>query len=287
MPEANPAAAGRPRPCPVLGYAAAMSVQGGGGGKKVPPSWAQRVTPPTTPAGKPADAKPAATARADAFEGRFKSTGDRLDDAFAHASTASGIESLVRVLEAARGQLSAENRVLRDQAATIVERLVASGFAPAQLAQVRAELLELRKRMAALRKRLHHLQRRLKSAFAAAGKSGDANFAKLLGSQLDKLRQLEPGVSRALLALQTLEQAYSPFGDGSTPVLRVHVGDAGTPELGDALVRTTPGAAAAQVLVQLMRAGANAAPPAPPATPSTPALDGVRSLVLALLPPKG
>lgn len=269
-----------------------MSVQGGGGGKKVPPSWAQRVTPQGAPAGKPAEARPAEKPKTDAFEGRFKSTGDRLDEAFAHASTASGIESLVRMLEAARGQLATENRVLRDQAAGLVERLVQSGFSAAQLALVRAELLELRKRMAALRKRLHHMQRRLKSAYAAAGKVGDASFAKLLGAQLDKLRQLEPGVSRALLALQTIEQAYSPFSDGSTPVLRVHVGEDVTPEVGNALARMAPGATSSRLLVGLVRDGAapsldSTAPTAAAPEPSSPALEGMRALVLALLPPKG
>ena len=264
-----------------------MSVQGGGGGKKVPPSWAQRVTPQGAPPTKPAETKAPAAPKTDAFEGRFKSTGDRLDEAFAHASTASGIQNLVRMLEAARGQLHAENRALRDQAASIVERLVQSGFAPAQLAKVRAELQELRKRLAALRKRLHHLQRRLKSAFAAAGKTGDTQYAKLLGSQLDKLRQLEPGVSRALLALQTIEQAYSPFSDGSPPVLRVHVGEDVTPEVGDALARMSPGAAASRLLVGLVREGAESAPPPIASEPTPPSLDGMRALVLALLPPKG
>ena len=263
-----------------------MSVQGGGGGKKVPPSWAQRVAPQATPVGKPAEARPAEKPKADAFEGRFKSTGDRLDEAFAHASTASGIESLVRMLETARGQLASENKALRDQANKIVERLVQSGFSPAQMALMRAELLELRKRMAALRKRLHHLQRRLKSAFAAAGKVGDTGYAKQLGAQLDKLRQMEPGVSRALLALQTIEQAYSPFSDGSTPVLRVHVGEAASPEVGDALAQLSPSAAATRLLVGLVRDGADAPPASSPAEPTPASLDGVRALVLALLPPK-
>lgn len=263
-----------------------MSVQGGGGGKKVPPSWAQRVAPQGAPTGKPVEQRPAEPVRADAFEGRFKSTGDRLDDAFAHASTASGIESLVRMLEAARGQLASESRVLRDQAAGIVERLVQSGFSPAQLALMRAELLELRKRMAALRKRLHHLQRRLKSAFAAAGKVGDTAYAKLLGAQLNKLRQMEPGVSRALLTLQTIEQAYSPFSDGSTPVLRVHVGDDLSPEVGSALVRLAPGAASSTLLLGMVRDGVGAAPPVGRGGPAPASLDGMQALILALFPPK-
>lgn len=282
----DPAPCPYPRPAPALGYAPHMSVQGGGGGKKVPPSWAQRVTPQALPAGKPVEQKPVEKAKADAFEGRFKSTGDRLDEAFAHASTASGIESLVRMLEAARGQLAGESRMLRDQAATIVERLVQAGFSPAQLALVRAELLELRKRMAALRKRLHHLQRRLKSAFAAAGKVGDTGYAKLIGAQLAKLRQMEPGMSRALLTLQTIEQAYGPFGDGSPPVLRVHVGDDVRPHVGGAVVRLAPGAAASRVLLGMVRDGFGSAPPSHPEEPAPTSLEGMQALILALLPPK-
>ncbi len=264
-----------------------MSVQGGGGGKKVPPSWAQRVQPQTSQPPKSAEAKPADRPKTDAFEGRFKSTGDRLDEAFLHATSTSGIENLVRVLEAARNQLAGESRGLREQAASIVERLVQAGFSPAQVALMRAELLELRKRMAALRKRLHHLQRRLKSAFAAAGKVGDTGYAKLLGAQLAKLRQMEPGMSRALLTLQTIEQAYGPFADGSTPVLRVHVGEQLSTEVGGAVVRLAPGAAASRALVGMVRDGFASAPPASSADPAPASLDGMQALILALLPPKG
>ncbi|MCC7070471.1 MAG: hypothetical protein IT383_04055 [Deltaproteobacteria bacterium] len=264
-----------------------MSVQGGGGGKKVPPSWAQRVQPANAQTNKVVEHKAAEQKKADAFEGRFKSTGDRLDEAFLHATSASGIENLVRVLEAARNQLAGESRTMREQAASIVERLVQAGFSPAQVALMRAELLELRKRMAALRKRLHHLQRRLKSAFAAAGKVGDAAYAKLLGAQLAKLRQMEPGMSRALLTLQTIEQAYGPFADGSTPVLRVHVGDQVSSEVGNAVVRLAPGAASSRALVGMVRDGFTAPPPSSDPEPAPPSLESMQALILALLPPKG
>ncbi len=279
---------------------------GGGGGKKIPPGGPQKAPkPPSTPPSTAADPgkteapdKPAAAEQAlrtDAFEGGFKSmsrgTTDvtRLDavleGAFAHASTPSGIESLVRMLEAARTQLAAEHRALREQAQSAVERLVQSGFSPAQLDKARHELLELRKKMAALRKRLHHLQRRLKTAFASAGKTGDANFAKLLGAQLSKLRQMEPGLSRALLALSTIEQAYGSFADGSTAVLRVHVGETGAGRLGDALAALAPGAAVSLASLTLLREGAGAAPPAGDDVDAPEALDGLRALTDALVPP--
>ncbi len=256
----------------------------------------------TTDSGKPADvaktdpASAAAKGGDDSFD-HFKSTNSdihkgievTLEGAFAHAaSTPSGIDNLVRVIDAARGQLAGENRTLRGQAQTIVERLVAAGFAPLQLERARAELFELRKRMAALRKRLKHLQRRLKTTFATAGKTGDAQLAKTLGAQLQRLQKLEPGMSRALLALQTIEQAYATFSDGSTPVLRLHVGENGAPDrVGRALAQLAPGAAIARTTLALLRDGPNASPPESDVAVDDDGdarLDGPRAFVRALLP---
>lgn len=279
-------------------------VGGGGGGKKVPPSGPPRpvsspkahVTGPQKPVSLEA---PKALgdgierSAGDSFD-HFKSTNSdvhrgldvNLEGAFAQAGSPSGIDNLVRLIEAARAQLAGENRVLRDQAQGVVEHLVAAGFAPSQLGLARLELAELRKRMAALRKRLKHLQRRLKTTFATAGKTGDAQFAKLLGAQLDRLRKLEPGMARALLALQTIEQAYGAFGDGSTPVLRLPVGDRGAPEpVGRALALLAPGAAIARATLALLRDGPAAKmQPRPQLDDVQDArLDGPRALVRALL----
>jgi hypothetical protein len=188
----------------------------------------------------------------------------------------------VRMLEAARNQLAGEHRGLREQAAKLVERLVQSGFSPAQLEKTKQELLELRKKMAALRKRLQHLQRRLKTAFASAGKTGDAQFAKMLGAQLDKLRKLEPGLSRALLMLQSIEQAYGTFADGSVPVLRLPVGEHASAEVGNALALLSPGAAISRATLSLVRDGGNAVAPPAPNVKSPPVLDSFRALVDAL-----
>jgi hypothetical protein len=252
-------------------------------------STAPAKAPP--PAEKPTEARPP-QARSDAYEAHgLKSTSGahRLEEAFAHAGSPSGIENLVRLLDGARGQLAGEHGALRLQSQDIVERLVASGFAPAQLEQARAQLLELRKKMAALRKRLHHLQRRLKSAFASAGKTGDAGFAKQLGTQLEKLRNMEPGLSRALLALQTIEQAYGSFADGSFPLLRLAVEENETARaaaVGTALAAVTPGAAIAQATLALLRDGPEAAPPGGThAKGRLPALEGTAALADALLPP--
>jgi hypothetical protein len=280
-----------------------VSVQGGGGGKKVPPGGTpptagRPIKPPTVaksapkidlPAAEPpkADAK-----KTDSFEvQRFKSTAEvhKLDEAFAHAATPSGIDNLVRLLDASRAQLAAEHRVLREQARSVVELLVKSGFAPAQLEKAKAELVELRKRMAALRKRLQHLQRRLKSAFASAGKTGDASFAKTLGAQLERLKNLEPGMSRAMLALQTIEQAYGTFSDGSTPVLRLDVSRASGDErraTGDAMSVAAPGASIAEMTLGLLRGSETSAWSTPRPKPVPAPLEGTAALGDALLPPR-
>lgn len=281
-----------------------MSVQGGGGGKKIPPGGppvggaARPAKAPSTPP-KAAEAQPTKTPpRTDSFEAhRFKSTtGElhRLDEAFAHAATPSGIDSLIRLLDASRAQLAGEHRALRAQSQAIIERLVQSGFAAPQLEAARRELLELRKKMAALRRRLQHLQRRLKSAYASAGKTGDANFARLLGAQLERLRKLGPGLARALLALQTIEQAYASFADGSVPVLRLDVASTAPDArglVGRSLGGVAPGAAVAQATLALLRDGPDGELPGPDARfdddaprAQVAALDGTRALAEALLP---
>jgi hypothetical protein len=280
-------------------------VVGGGGGKKIPPGGSPPPRParsaqePSTPPSKPvlesqppaAEPVTAETPRNDSFEGfrafqRGTSDVTKLDDAFLHTASPSGIENLVRMLDASRAQLAAEHRSLREQAHSVIERLVQSGFAPAQLERAKKELQELRKKMAALRKRLHHLQRRLKSAFASAGKTGDGNFVKLLGAQLDRLKKLEPNLQRALSALSTIEQAYGQF-DGATPILRVHVGEpdgeAASPRIGAAIAALAPGAVVARSTLAMLRDGPAALPEAEAGdVVDAPGLDGFRALGDAL-----
>jgi len=193
------------------------------------------------------------------------------------------------MLDAARTQIANDHRVLRDQSQAIVERLVAQGFSPAQLAQSRAELAEVRRRMAALRRRLHHLQRRLTSAFASAGKTGDASFAKLLGAQLDRLKKLEPGLARALLALQTVEAAYGGFGDG-TPILRVSMSEdvEDAAALSAEMVGLSPGDAVSRTALDLLRGGPSAGPSerAPRANAKHASVQSMGDLARALLSPK-
>lgn len=222
--------------------------------------------------------------------GRAAAEGHRFEDALAHGGTPSGVKNLIRVLDKARSQLLEEHHALRGEAQAAVELLVQSGFSPAQLERARAELHALRQRLAAQRKRLHTLQRRLKSAAASAGKTGDADFARQLGAQLEQLRNVEPGLARAMLALQVLEQAYAGSSDGGPPALRLTVpSDAGARSaLGDALVSALPGAAVADFSVGLLREGVAAPTPPPPPHRDLPrALAGTRALVDALLPGHG
>jgi hypothetical protein len=230
--------------------------------------------------------------KSDGFD-HFKSTNSdvhrgidvTLEAAFGQAGSPSGIDNLVRLIDAARAQLALENRVLRDRAQLVIERLVAAGFVAAQLAIAHRELRELRKKMAALRQRLKHLQRRLKTTFATAGKTGDAQFTKQLGAQLDRLRKLEPGMARAMLALQTIEQAYGTFADGATPVLRLPVGEAGgTEALGRSLTHVAPGVAIARATLALLREGPSARVASVTGGGDDARLEGPRAFVHALLP---
>jgi hypothetical protein len=292
-----------------------VTIQGGGGGKKIPPGGppvppkAQKAEASTPGTKAPAKDAPTVTKPAgkDAFvpksdAGPFKSTTDvRLDDAFLHAVTPSGIENLVRMLESARTQLLGEHSKGRIEAQKLLEKLVQAGFSEAQLSSTRQELYELRKRMAAVRKRLQHLTRRLKSAFAQAGRTADANLQKTLSAQLERFKRLEPGLSKSLGALTLIEQAYSGFADGSPPVLRARVEERtdnkGSAELVSAFAALAPGAVASHVLLGVLRAGHDATPSdlassasasvgAPRVTPATDgepaALGGLRAFARAL-----
>jgi hypothetical protein len=200
----------------------------------------------------------------------------------------------VRMLESARAQLLGEHSKGRIEAQKLLEKLVQGGFSEAQLTATRQELYELRKRMAAVRKRLQHLTRRLKSAFAQAGRTADANLQKTLSAQLERFKRLEPGLSKSLGALTLIEQAYSGFADGSPPVLRARIEERtdnrGSAELVTAFATLAPGAVAADVMLGVLRAGPDAVPSGTasarvgaPATDGEPAaLGGLRAFSRAL-----
>ncbi len=248
-----------------------MSVQGGGGGKKIPTGTATppkaAAKPPSTPprtveVKKEPDtaAVKAETVRSDQFEHHSGATAQkpaaevRLEEAFSRAASHSGVENLVRLLESSRAQLLSEQTRLRLQVAQKLKALLGGGYSDAELTAMRAELFDLRRKMSALRKRRQHLLRRLKSTFAHAGKTQDANLQKQLGAQLHSMQQLGPGMAHAMSVLSAVEHAYTNFSDGSPAVFRARV-QGGDAAVADAFAATTPGAAVAASLHELLLLG--------------------------------
>ncbi len=234
-----------------------MTVQGGGGGKKVP---AATTTPlkatPTTAASTPAKATPSSTtpapqAAVDGFELGVPPVALPLPALETHSP--SGIDSMVRVLEDTRANILDEHKQLRARISKLVAELVRSGFERSAMEERHAELQALRTRMAALRKRLHQIQRRLKTVVGKT-KSADVEMGKQLSTQLDRLRKLEPGLERALLALQMMEVAFVEAWGGH--VVKVKVGDDGdAAAMGDAIANAAPGAAVVSGVVRALGAG--------------------------------
>lgn len=290
-----------------------VSVQGGGG-KKIPlPAGAsppRPTSPPATQATPSAARSPAHDNEAgaaqghardlkgrDAFEAARARGGPeahRVDEVIAHTTSPSGIANMVRMLTQARAQVLEEHGALRREAQAVFEQLVLAGFAPAQLDRARTELHAFRERLASQRERLQSLHRRLKRTSASAGKTGDANLARLLTGQLQRLRTLEPGLERAMLALESLHQVYGGPGDGSGIPLRLRLagGAEERQQVGSALATTMPGATVAELSLRFLREGpgaasgaaAGAAAGASMQAPVPSALEGVRALVDALLP---
>jgi hypothetical protein len=240
-----------------------VTVQGGGGGKKVPsastPKTALPTTPTTTtattPTTKAATSAPPAVV-VDGFEVGGLPTGERATPVF-ETHTASGIDSMVRVLEETRANILDEHRLLRGRISKLVAELVRSGFEQSAMQERHAELQSLRTRMAALRRRLQQIQRRLKTVVGKT-KTNDAELGKQLTTQLDRLRKLEPGLERALLALQMMEVAFvEAWGGRTVKVADVIDGD-GADVVGTAIAHAAPGAAAAVGIVNALGNGVGA-----------------------------
>ncbi|MDP2343392.1 MAG: hypothetical protein Q8O67_20710 [Deltaproteobacteria bacterium] len=275
---------------------------GGGGGKKIPPGGQPLPsTPPTT--ATTATAKPAATttpaaptapppAAPDGFESaktdpRYASQRAGLPSS--DPPSVSGIDSMVRILEETRWQILDEHKALREKAIKLVQALAQSGFERALVDQKRTELAELRQRLAALRKRLQHIQRRLKTTLSKTAKQGDVDLSKSIAAHLDKMKKLEPGVQRALLALLALEQAFAGVVDGG--VLKL-VGDATAEARGSALARMGPGSLVARATTALLRgkperalltASTEGMPVAEPVNDDDAGLPGLRAVAETLL----
>ena len=245
-----------------------MTIQGSGGGRKpgVPPQQtgatsggdsgragadgakgakAPTPTTPTTPSTPPA--------HRDGFE-----SGTNLDprlaadraSLLATEANVSGIESMVRILEDTRTQILDEHRALRKKLQSVVKRLSEGRFEQSVLEEHGAELTSLRTRLSALRRRLQHIQRRLKNILARA-RLADADLGKVLAGQLSRLEKLEPGLDRALQALNAVEGAMQ--GDGNGAALEIDLDDGRTAEeRGSALARAVPGGAVAQGITHLL-----------------------------------
>ena len=254
-----------------------MTIQGGGGGKKIPgaPGTPATSGAPQQPATSAPPTKPAATTTTTATTAPPSSDGfehTRTDPRFGAAraslpasdvvtgSGASGIANMVRILEETRAQILDEHKALRDKATRLVAALAQAGFERALVDQKRAELNELRQRLAALRKRLQHIQRRLKTALGKTAKHGDVDLGKSIQAHLDKMKKLEPGVQRALLALLAMEQAAAGLVDGG--VLKL-AGDATAEARGQALAELAPGSVIARATTALLSGAPSSAPAQP------------------------
>lgn len=233
---------------------------GGGGGKKIPPGGTPPKTTTATPTttktpSTPPTSAPPAPKPSDGFE--RSQTDPRLASERAHlppalettTTTTSGIDSMVRVLEETRSQILDEHKLLREKSIRLVSELSKAGWERALVEQKRQELSDLRERLANLRKRLQHIQRRLKTALSKSHKHGDLDVNKAIAAHLEKMKRLEPGVQKALLALVAMEQAFAGSVDGG--VLKL-IGDASAEERGSALARLSPGSIIARATTSLL-----------------------------------
>jgi hypothetical protein len=160
---------------------------------------------------------------------------------------------MIRVLEDTRAQILDDHRALRDTITRLVGELATRGFERAALEEHRSELNALRNRMAALRRRLQQIQRRLRAA--ARGRAADVDVGSQLAPHLDRLRSLEPGLQRAMLALQMMELVCVEPWSGQS----VSVGGDDPAATGDALARALPGAVIAHGVAAFL-ASAEGAP---------------------------
>ncbi len=227
-----------------------MTVQGGGGGRRIPPGAggtpakptpstndAQTKTSTTKETAKPSS-QPPAPASPSTTRDAFDAEGRTVERAIAlEAPSTSGVDSMVRVLEDTREKILLEHTQVRLSLARLIGELVVQRFEASIFEAHREDILAHRTRMSALRRRLRQVQRRLKTL----GKGH-----KLIGPHLERLQELEPGISRALLALQLVEAA---FVEGSNS--HKHGGDISA-AAGDAFARSTLGQAAIVELTSLI-----------------------------------
>jgi hypothetical protein len=164
----------------------------------------------------------------------------------------SGVDSTIRLLESRRDEILDEHRSLREKAWKLVGELARGGFERSVVEQRRSELAELRQRLAHQRRRLQLIKRRLKTAMQRSTRHGELDLSRAIQAHLEKMKKLEPGVQRALLALQAMEQACGGSADGQGNLAAVVPAPAKSADggiraaaVGDALASVVPGAVVA------------------------------------------
>lgn len=174
-------------------------------------------------------------------------------------TSTSGIENMVKILETTRAQLVRDLALLKESASVVVGKIAERRFSKEAVAAHAGELREIRARMAQLRRRLNDIHRRLRVAFSTAGKLGYANLAQRLGAQMDRVKKLEPGVQRALFALELAEQLYGKGGEPGTTILRAPM-TAAVPKAAAAayLAEIAPSATIARRIAGLIAEGPHA-----------------------------
>ncbi len=225
-----------------------------GGGRLNPPATAATSLPssptPTSGTEKTAAPKPPSTPPApvkDGFESpRVDARGSDRAPSTSESASPSGVASMIRVLEDTRTKILDEHRTLRAMISQLVGELAARGFERAALDEHRNELLVLRRRMASLRRRLHHVQRRLRTA--ASSRAADVDLGSQLEPHLERLRSLEPGLQRALVALQMVELVCVEPSAGYV----VNVQHDDRVAIGDELALAMPGATIARGVAALL-----------------------------------
>jgi hypothetical protein len=273
----------------------AVTIQGGGGGRKVPPGGPARTTSSERPSSSsssstsaaPSSSPPASSSARDGFE-QGRADHRRSQERAPVTSTSeptghSGIESTLRLLETRRDEILDEHRALREKAWRVVGELARGGFERAVVEQRRAELAELRQRLAHQRRRLQLIKRRWKAAAQRSTKHGDLDVSRTIQAHLEKMKKLEPGVQKALLALQAMEQAFSGGFDvngqiaGATVEAPGKSPDGGVPAetVADALARVVPGAVVAVGVAHVLARGPGTAADARLAPPASSTEDTV------------
>jgi hypothetical protein len=171
----------------------------------------------------------------------------------------SALENVGRILTEAQNKAAGEYEQLKSRAANIVGTLAEKRFSEEAVKGARPELNQLRGQMAGLRRRLSNVHRKMKMAFVAAGHLGNQGLTSQFASQIASVKSLEPGVDRAVQALQLTAGLYR--SSSATQGVRVPLGQMGSMDrhaLGSYLAEISPGAAFTQSTLAMLQGGPGA-----------------------------